>query len=89
MPKKPDKYGIKFWVLVDLETKFCLALKPYTGADPNRAERSLGCHVVMELIQPFSNKGFNITADNFFTSCELAEELGKKKTTLVGTLRTN
>ena len=25
MPNKPDKYGVKFWVLADMETKYCMS----------------------------------------------------------------
>jgi len=45
MPNKPDKYGIKFWLLAELESKYCLAISPYCGADDSRVE-SLGTHVV-------------------------------------------
>jgi hypothetical protein len=29
MPNKPDKFGIKFWVLADLKAKYCLNVIPY------------------------------------------------------------
>ena len=32
MPNKPDKYGIKFWVLADVETKYVANIVPYLGA---------------------------------------------------------
>ena len=32
MPNKPDKYGIKFWVLVDVETKYVANILLYLGA---------------------------------------------------------
>ena len=32
MPNKPDKYGIKFWVLVDVKSKYVSNIFPYLGA---------------------------------------------------------
>ena len=38
MPNKPEKYGIKFWVLADVETKYVANIIPYLGAQ-EREER--------------------------------------------------
>jgi len=43
----------------------------------------------MTLMEPYLNKGYNVTCDNFFTSLQLARELAKKRTTLIGTMRAN
>ena len=32
MPNKPDKYGVKFWVLADVETKYVSNIDVYLGA---------------------------------------------------------
>ena len=32
MPNKPDKYGVKFWVLADVETKHVSNIGVYLGA---------------------------------------------------------
>ena len=32
MPNKPDKYGEKFWVLADVETKYASNTDVYHGA---------------------------------------------------------
>lgn len=88
MPNKPDKFGIKFWVLAELSSKYCLNIKPYTGKDDERMD-SLGTHVVMSLMQPYFQRGYNVTTDNFFTSRDLAEKLLQKRTSLVGTIRMN
>jgi len=90
MPNKPDKFGIKLWALVDVETKYFLNGFFYLGKDEERdPHNSLSYHVVMKLCQPFSHKGYNITCDNFFTSLSLAKELKKKCFSIVGTIRTN
>nr|CAH7718925.1 unnamed protein product [Callosobruchus chinensis] len=90
MPSKPDKYGIKYWLLCDAQTRYILSGIPYLGKDETREQGvSLGTHVVLQLARPFLDKGRNITYDNFFTSLELAEKLKQRKTSLVGTLRRN
>ncbi|XP_047664940.1 uncharacterized protein LOC113656411 [Tachysurus fulvidraco] len=33
---KPDKFGIKFWMSTDLETKYVCNASPYLGKDPSR-----------------------------------------------------
>jgi len=47
----------------------------------------LGEHVVLKLAEPYLDKGPNITTDHFFTSCNLGENLKKRNTSWVGTLR--
>ena len=32
MPNKPDEYGVKFWVLADVETKYFSNIDVYLGA---------------------------------------------------------
>ncbi len=88
MASKPDKYGIKNWVLVETDSKYCLNVIPYLGRDDNRVE-SLGSHVVTSLMSPYFNKGYNLCMDNFFTSYQLACTLVEKSTSLVGTVRAN
>ena len=87
MPNKPDKFGIKFWLAVDVESKYILNAIPYLGKDdfppPNQR---LSDNVVMTLMKPFVGKGRNVTTGNFFTSILLAKELEKKKTSLIGTM---
>jgi hypothetical protein len=87
MANKPDKFGLKFWLLVDVKTKFCVNQFPYLGKDSERINEPVGQHVVAKLIEPYKNSGVNITADNFFSSAPLAQKLLKHKTTFVGTVR--
>lgn len=87
IPTKPGKYGIKIWVLADAKNAYLCNAQIYTGKQSNLVERNQGERVVLELSQPFLNKGRTITCDNFFTSVSLAKRLLYKKTTLVGTVR--
>ena len=91
MPNKPDKYGIKFWVLADVETKYVANIVPYLGAQ-ERQERGgtlLAESVLVKLTEKVKGKGYNITCDNFFTSLSAAEKLARNKISIVGTIRKN
>ena len=90
MPNKPDKFGIKTWMLVDVETKYILNGFPYLGKESDRPTDKLqGEFIVEKLIEPYKNKGYCVTADNFFSSYTLVKNLLKKKTTFIGTVRKN
>lgn len=90
IPLKPDKFGIKFWILVEVTSKYILNGFPYLGKDTDRPVSQLqGEYVVLKLIEPYVNKGHCVTADNFFTTLRLVEDLLKKKTTYIGTIRKN
>jgi len=41
MPNKLNKFGIKFWILAELNLKYCLNIKPYLGKNKERVS-SLG-----------------------------------------------
>ncbi|CAJ1079156.1 uncharacterized protein LOC109196619 [Xyrichtys novacula] len=84
---KPDKFGIKFWVACDLKSKYICNVLPYLGKDPSRPSgERLSENVVMRLMEPFLDKGRNVTTDNFFTSLSLAQQLLRRKTTILGTV---
>lgn len=89
MGNKPDKFGIKFWIIADVETKYFLGGFPYLGKDESRDYNTLAHHVVLKLANPYLNKGYNITGDNYFTHLSLVLDLMVKRTTYVGTVRSN
>lgn len=84
---KPDKFGIKFWIAADLDTKYMCNAMPYLGKDSTRpvGER-LSESVVTRLMEPFLDRGRTVTMDNFFTSLSLANRLLQRNTTLLGTM---
>lgn len=84
---KPDKIGIKFWVACDLRTKYICNAFPCLGKDASgpSGER-LSENVVMRLMQPFLDKGRNVTTGDIFTSLSLAKQLHSRKTTILGTV---
>ena len=80
MANKPEKFGIKFWLLTDAQSKYLCNGKPYLGRDPSRSRCSdLPGDVCLALLQPYYKKGYNVTTDNYFTSLKLAEELKQKE----------
>lgn len=90
MPNKPDKFGVKFWLITDNSSKYIYYFLPYLGKhDADRNGKRLANHVVEKLSDTLLNKGYNISCDNFFTNISLAEYLISKKTSLVGTIRSN
>lgn len=87
MASKPDKYGQKFWVAVDVDTKYVINIFPYLGKNDERpGDDRLGDFVVKKLVDPYLHKGRNVTCDNFFTSLRLAKFLKSNKTSIVGTV---
>ena len=82
MANKPDKFGIKFWIAVDLESKYILNAIPYLGKDETRpGTQRLSESVVIKLVELYLGKERNITTDNFYTSTHLATQLLKKEVT--------
>ena len=85
MPNKLDKFGIKFWVLVDWNSKFIVNAFPYLGKDEARPNSiQLPEYVVRKLMTEYTGKGYNITFDNFFTSKSLADHMLAQKTSILG-----
>lgn len=72
----------------DSESFFAWNIQPYIGKDPIKGrEENQGQRVVLDLVSDL--KGRNVTADNFFTTYDLADILLKRRLTYVGTVRQN
>ena len=66
MPKKPDIFGIKFWIAADVQTNNMLHSFPYMSKDDSRPARiTLGKHVVLRLTKPYRKTSRNVTTNNF------------------------
>ncbi|CAF1319632.1 unnamed protein product [Adineta ricciae] len=90
IPKKHDKYGLKFWLCVDVDSYYVLNAFPYIGRQPHQERQTqIGASVVLELLLPLYDSNRNVSIDNFFTSVPLVKELQMKNLTLIGTLRKN
>ena len=87
MPNKPDKFGIKFWMAIDVNTKYMLHSFPYLRKNDSRpAGITLGDDVVLRLTEAYKKTGRNVTTDNVFTLVNLAKTLRQKRISIVGTV---
>ena len=82
MANKPVKFGIKFWLLADDQSKYMYLCngKPNLGRDLGRSRcRDLPGDECLTLLQPYYKKGYNVNTDNYFTSLKQAKKLEQKK----------
>ena len=78
-PKKPDKFCIKFWLAVNVESKYILNSIPYMGEDESRpSTQKLSDNVVVTLMEPFMGKDRSVTTESFVTAFLLAKERKKE-----------
>lgn len=90
LPNKPDKFGIIFYLAVDLRSKFILNGFPFIGNDePSAFEGSSADKTVLRLMEPYFGNGYCVTYDNFFTSVNNAKVLKDKRICVVGTVNKN
>lgn len=94
MPKKPKKYGMKVMCLTDARTSFLVNAYIYTGKDSDgvglteeERKKPVTVQSLTRLCKVIEGTNRNVTADNWFSSMDGVEELGKMKLTYVGTIR--
>lgn len=90
---KRHRFGIKFFVLCDVETDFILDIIIYTGKSTKIVSSDLNLGqsgaIVKTLMHKYFNKGHCLFTDNWYTSPILSTYLHKKKTNSCGTVRKN
>ena len=89
---KPQPWGIKAYVLSESRTGYMYNLVIYYGKETQLIMRPGLNHttaVVLTLIDPLKNLGYDLYTDRFYTSPLLAEELLQIRTTLTGTVMSN
>lgn len=96
MPNKPNKYGLKVLLLVDADTFYVYNAYVYHGKGSdgeglNDVEKRLGIpsQSVIRLCEGIEGSNRNITADNWFSSIELLNELKDRGLTYLGTVKKN
>ena len=88
MDSKPEKFEIKFWCLVDNKRKYLCTAFPYLEKEPMRGiNYTVSLYVCKWMLNPYFNKGYNVTVDNYFTSLLLAEKFLSKNTKIADTVR--
>ena len=97
MPKKPEKWRIKFWVLINSSSKFIYYFDIYCGKNLEaevRIEAPYGqgsavyC-IVMNFLQGLEENNHCVVMDNFFASIPLFRDLASKGIYATCTVRTN
>lgn len=81
MVQKPNKYGMKLYMLPESDTGSIWNFSVYTG------ERSDTVVLLKTLLANMPGKGYTLFTHRFYTSPILASELEAAKTALVGTTR--
>ncbi|CAK1552928.1 unnamed protein product [Leptosia nina] len=96
MPRKPGKYGLVIRALCDAKNSYFYNGYIYSGKGSDGIGLTtqdqkllVPTQCVLRLIQPIKGSNRNVTADNWFSSIELIDELTKHKITYVGTLKKN
>ena len=90
MANKPDKFGLTFWLAVDVENKYLFNRFPYERkGDTKSSDMPVPTDVVLKLMAPLFQRGYNVMCNNYFTSFGLALKRVEKNCSLVGTLRQN
>ena len=89
---KPQLWGIKAYVLSESRSGYMYNLVIYYGKEtllsviPGKNHTT---NVVMTLMEPLSNMGYDLYVDRFYTSPELATELLRIGSTITGTVMSN
>ena len=89
---KPTPWGIKAYVLSDSGTGYLYSVVIYYGRETELIDRPDLNHttrVVLTLMEPIANMGYDLYTDRFYTSPTLALELASINTTLTGTAMAN
>ena len=87
MASKPDKFGQKYWLTVDKESKYVINGFSYVGKDEMRSSTErVSNRVAMQLMRPYLCKGRNVTTDSYFASVKLVNQLKEKQASLLGTV---
>ena len=94
-PKKPTKYGLKFFVLADSASGYIYNFMLYTGSEVTSTLPSAFSHLpipgqfVTALMDDLLDCGHVVYTDRYYTSVPLADTLTSRGTALVGTLVKN
>ena len=80
-PKKPKKYGVKFFFVMESSTGYVIDFSVYSGVFSMLRDTVLG------LVDRFRNQGYHLFMENYYNSVSLAQELFDEGIHVSGTLR--
>ena len=89
MPLKRNRFGLKGFVIADSSNGYVLNTIIYTGKEGPAASKDLASQVVLQLIEPYTNSGYRLYVDNWYTSVPLFLELERRGILACGTVRPN
>ena len=92
IPSKRHRFGIKLFVLCDVQTGYVQDIIVYTGKSTDISmitELGMSGSVVSTLMKPFIGKGHILYVDNWYTSPTLFRYLFRNQTGACGTVRPN
>jgi hypothetical protein len=87
MKSKLGNCGIKVWVAADAKIFHANKMHLHIGRTDGARDKRQGLRVLKDMVCYIYGNGRGVTADNFFTSCELANRLLTWIMTWVGTLK--
>lgn len=89
-PDKPDKYGLKAYILCDAENGYCLKMKLYTGKPSvPPSDKGATYDLVMSLLRNHYACGHILYCDNYYSSPQLFMDLWCLGVGATGTVRPN
>ena len=68
MSKKLKKFGVKLWALCEVTSGYCLCFQFYKRNSDTGQEHGLAYHVIMDLMDGYTNKNHYLYVNNFYTS---------------------
>ncbi|XP_023253243.1 piggyBac transposable element-derived protein 4-like [Seriola lalandi dorsalis] len=87
---KPNKYGLKLFVMADFSNGYTSDFSVYTGKYHNSSGHGLTYDTVIGLMsQKYLGSGYHLYCDNYYTSPKLFMELCSLKVRACGTYRDN
>lgn len=86
---KRARFGIKFYKLCEAKTGYCSAFEIYTGKKNLAPGKLASEEIVVELMDPYLDKGYICYVDNWYSSPSLFVRLLQRNTYAVGTVRSN
>ena len=89
LPLKRNRFGLKGFVIADSSNGYVLNTIIYTGKEGPAASKDLASQVVLQLIEPYTNSGYRLYVDNWYTSVPLFLELERRGILACGTVRPN
>ena len=87
MPKKPAKYGLKFWTMWDVKSRYVLVLELYSEKVGNTVQRNLSTDIVLPLVDQLPKsvqQARNVTFDRCFSDFKLVQASLERNMTSLG-----